>query len=1077
MAAEGAPPSRDQRTRELEVFAETSRLLTSTLDLGEVLDRLAVVARVRLEVEVVRIWLVDEGTGYLHLRAQTGTLRQDVAFLQRFAPTEGLAGWVLSEGAPLILSDVQTDPRLKNRDWFMAEGIASILAVPIVLDMMPIGIVACMTRARREFSPADLALATAVAAPAALAVRNARLYAEALDRLEEIQSFQRVTSETLSSPDLETALRTVVRETQHLLRSDGAFCSLVDPETLDVQTVVAVGARTTDFPRYRLAPGEDVAGLVVGEKRPFRTDDYLSDSRWVRDPSRDEWARAEGTRAAITAPVLDREGTIIALLWAFNRSPGAFNEAHEEKLVRLAQQAALAISKTRSFEEERRRAHETVALLEIARASTSTLELRPMLRELARQIARAFGVERCTINLWQGGQLVPVMAQFADGHIDARLWEKLKTLAQQGVQAVLAGAEAMRLKQPVVVEDAVASPLVSAEWVEAFGLRAVLVVPLISKDEVIGTLSLDDTKGPRPWSRAQVDLAMTIAAQLALAVDNARHFEEAQQRAVQVETLSRIGETLTSTLDLQAVLEAIADSAKALIGAQRAVVFELDPADARLRARAVRGIGIEPGLSLQMGQGAAGAAALQRAPVCSPDVLSEPPPGYDRVEEQSGIPLGELARQYGYRGILAVPVLSRETVLGAVCVYWDEVHAAAEREIRLLTALARQAAIAMENARLVTDLKRTLDDLKAAQDGLVRGATLRAVGELAQGAAHHLNNLMAVVLGRAQLLQLREPPAAMRESLKTIERAAQDAAETVRRIQAFSRTDKGPKAEPLDLNVLVREAVEFTRPRWEHEAQVRGAHIEVVLDSKPLRPVLGRSADMREVLTNLILNAVDAMPTGGRLAIATRQDGARVAVSVRDSGAGMAEEVKRRAFEPFFTTKGVKRTGLGLAVAYGTIRRYGGQIELESGEGQGATVTFWLPSGDREAGPAGVAPDARRRILVVDDEADVRDLLAEILDSLGFSVSVASGGREGLEKFRADRFDLVLTDLAMPDVTGWDVARAVKASRPKTLVLILTGWGETVEPPRGTSVDGVLTKPFDLERLAVTVTEALASPR
>jgi GAF domain-containing protein len=174
--------------------------------------------------------------------------------------------------------------------------------------------------------------------------------------------------------------------------------------------------------------------------------------------------------------------------------------------------------------------------------------------------------------------------------------------------------------------------------------------------------------------------------------------------------------------------------------------------------------------------------------VWSADILADPLPGYDAVHEPSGRLLGELVRDLNYRAVLAVPVVSRDTTLGAVCVYWHYVHEPEEREIRLLSALARQAAIAMDNARLVGDLRRTLDDLRSAQETLVRGATLRAVGELAAGAAHHLNNLMAVVLGRAQLLLMKKPDSATAASLRSIERAAADAAETVVRIQGFSQT-------------------------------------------------------------------------------------------------------------------------------------------------------------------------------------------------------------------------------------------------------------------------------------------------
>jgi GAF domain-containing protein len=1065
----------DRRTLELEVLAESSRLLTSTLDLEEVLDRLAGIARRRLAVDVVRIWLLDESGDGLRLRAQQGAVRQDVPAKDHLSSRESLVGWVITRREPLVLPEVQDDPRLTNREWFRAEGLVSFLCVPIMLDDNPIGILAGMSRLRREFSDDDVALAQALTAPAVAAVRNAALYAETLERLDEIQAFQRVVSETLSSPALETALRAVVREMRNLLRSDAAACSLVSPQTGELRTLMTSGTLTNGIPSYSPARGEGLAKLVLTEKRPVRSDDYLGDGRFGRTPAIETWARAEGVATLIAAPVLDASSEVIAFLWAFNRTMTPFTPRHEATLSSLAQQAALAIGRARAFEDERRRAEQTAALLEVARACTSTLELTPLLKETARRTAQALAAERCAVFLWRDGHLIPVMGQFADGHADPGMWARFKALRDHWMEAVPAHAEAIRLRHPVAVTRD--SDLLPAEWLEAFGVASTLVVPLVSNDQVVGTLSLDDSR-PRSWTHGQVNLAMTIAAQVALAVDNARHYEDARQWAGEVQTLAAIGETLTSTLDAQKVLEAIADSAAALIGAQRAVVFELDPAARCLRARAVRGIGIEPGLTLRLGQGAAGHAALRLEPVWSHDVLECPPPGFDEPHEQSGIVLGELARQYGFRGILAVPVISRDTALGAVCVYWDDAHRADEREIRMLSALGRQAAIAMDNARLVGDLRRTLDDLRAAQETLVRGATLRAVGELAAGAAHHLNNLMAVVLGRTQLLLMKNPESGITTSLQSIERAAVEAADTVRRIQGFSGTVTSPVSLPFDLNATVQEAIEFTRLRWQNEAKVRGAPIDLVVQPGLLPEVSGQRAEVREVLTNLLLNAVDALPDGGRIVVTTRAEPGRAVVSVSDSGVGMSDEVQRRAFEPFFTTKGVKRTGLGLAVAYGAVQRHGGQIALESAPGRGTTVTFWLPATTLPLPGTGAAGQGSRErvgsVLIIDDEAAVRELVSEVLMAHGHRITVAAGGREGLARFETGRYDIVLTDLGMPDLNGWEVARAIKSADASIPVLLLTGWADAVDPSAASLVNGILRKPFDVRDLSAAVTAALS---
>jgi CheY-like chemotaxis protein/anti-sigma regulatory factor (Ser/Thr protein kinase) len=283
----------------------------------------------------------------------------------------------------------------------------------------------------------------------------------------------------------------------------------------------------------------------------------------------------------------------------------------------------------------------------------------------------------------------------------------------------------------------------------------------------------------------------------------------------------------------------------------------------------------------------------------------------------------------------------------------------------------------------------------------------------------------------------------------------------------------------FDLNGAVQEAIEFTRSRWQDEAQVQGAPIDVIFERGALPEVSGRAAEIREVLTNLILNAVDALPTGGRITVTTRAEAGRAIVSVSDSGTGMPEDVKRRVFEPFFTTKGVKRTGLGLAVTYGTIRRHGGQVSIDSAAGKGTTVTFWLPAGEQgERAGAPAAPSERvGSILVIDDETDVRELVADVLAGQGHTIAVAAGGREGLARFETGRYDLVVTDLGMPDINGWEVARAIKSSRSDMPVLLLTGWADAVDPADAARVDGIIKKPFNLKQLTAAISAALSPAR
>ena len=392
----------------------------------------------------------------------------------------------------------------------------------------------------------------------------------------------------------------------------------------------------------------------------------------------------------------------------------------------------------------------------------------------------------------------------------------------------------------------------------------------------------------------------------------------------------------------------------------------------------------------------------------------------------------------------------------------------------------KQHELALENARLYAAAQHSLAELQAAQEKLIQGATLRAVGEMASGAAHHLNNLLAVVLGRAQLLLETPTAAPCRRPLEAIARAAGDAAEVVRRVQRFARLDVSEEREPLDLNSLARDVIELTQARWQDEAHVRGAQIEVSLLPSPVPPVLGNASALREVLMNLVLNAVDALPQGGRIEIRTFTDERHTCVTVTDTGAGMSEEVKRHALEPFFTTKGPKGTGLGLSVSYGIIKSHSGELSIEPAPGRGTVVTVRLPLiAARPGGGACPAPVANlslvapQRILVIDDEEEVRSMLADVAASQGHEVLQAASGREAIALLEGGaKVDLVLTDLGMPEMTGWAVARAIKSRWPRLAVGLVTGWGNqgNVSAADRQLIFGTLAKPVTPDALRAFIT-------
>jgi CheY-like chemotaxis protein/two-component sensor histidine kinase len=337
--------------------------------------------------------------------------------------------------------------------------------------------------------------------------------------------------------------------------------------------------------------------------------------------------------------------------------------------------------------------------------------------------------------------------------------------------------------------------------------------------------------------------------------------------------------------------------------------------------------------------------------------------------------------------------------------------------------------------------------------------------------AHDFNNMLGVILGRTDLMvsqAIRQAPAVVPD-LMVIKQAALDGAETVKRLQAFSGVKRLPQNETADANEVVHDAIELTRARWRDAAQQRGTTIEVVAETENVSPAAGSAAELREVLVNLIFNAVDAMPEGGRIVLHTHEHDGRVIITVSDNGTGMSESVRSRIFEPFFTTKGARGNGLGLSASYGIISRLGGSITVDSALGQGTTFTIELPAGELHE-PRAAAPEVARGpldLLVVDDEPQMLMTTAMMLEIEGHHVVTAGTARAALNAIEGGRFDAVLTDLGMPEMNGLQLTEALRARGHTLPVYLITGWGLELDPDevRRTGVTDILPKPFDATKL------------
>jgi signal transduction histidine kinase/ActR/RegA family two-component response regulator len=385
--------------------------------------------------------------------------------------------------------------------------------------------------------------------------------------------------------------------------------------------------------------------------------------------------------------------------------------------------------------------------------------------------------------------------------------------------------------------------------------------------------------------------------------------------------------------------------------------------------------------------------------------------------------------------------------------------------------------------RHVEELSRYIEEQERIREQFGQIEKMSALGELASGVAHDFNNTLAGILGRAELMLRRVNDPEIQRGLEVIIKSANDGAGTVKRIQDFARQRRDHDFEPVAVDQLLMDVNEITRPRWKDRAQAKNVHINFSLQINTQGFILGDPSELREVLVNLVFNAVDAMPNGGRLTLSAQEVNGSIEIAVGDTGIGMSPEIRSRVFDPFFTTKGSAGMGLGLAVCYGIIQRHQGTVTIDSEMGRGTIFRITLPI--TETGPK--AEDANKNVprlslvrsskapgvLVVDDEEAVRELLIEILESEGYEVTMAKNGEEALKHFDSKSFKAVFTDVGMPGMSGWELARAIRERDKKIPLAVITGWGDAVSSSEQEEarVDWVVTKPFSIDRISEIAVE------
>ena len=882
---------------------------------------------------------------------------------------------------------------------------------------------------------------------------------EEIVRLNQELSILNTISQTVNqSIDLDEILNKSLDKMMEMtdIRSAGIY--LLDEKSNDLVYVAHRGFSKIFLKGMkRMKLGEGVTGKVALSGEPIFIEDYPS------HPEALPLAIEEGLKSLAVIPLKSRDkiyGTLNLARKEFSKvtlfETNLFNS--------IGQIISGALERASLYTENVKRLEELKTLYSISQEIALKLEVKVILQKIMESAIGLLGAESGTIALWDNRKQNYVIA------IVHRLPETLIGKEFFPPWSGVVG-EVIAKKTPVLYKDYEHHPNRLKE-LDSYHFKEVLGVPLIVREMIIGTMTIGSSDPEVHFQQSGIDLLYTFAHQAAIAIGNAKLYEDSLEKIKQLTTLYEIGKTLSSTLDLDELFKKALELLKDRWGYVLGGIFFLDKEKDELYIRHVVGRNFEEvrQMRFKVGvDGIVGWVAKTGELLYVPDVSKDP-------RYIPGSPAG--------KSEVAVPFKIRDRVIGVLDIESNEPRGFDEEDLKTLSSFVSQMSISIENAQLFSDLKQTLQELRQAQDQIVQAEKLRSMGEMASGVAHDFNNVLAVVLGNIQLLlyQLDHlSPEEIREGLKIIEQSSKDGAETVRRIQEFTGVRRDKEFVSLSLNEVITEVVNITQPRWKDQTQKKGIQVGLAAQLGEIPLIMGNPSELREVLTNIIFNAVDAMPEGGKLTIATQpQAEGWVEVRIADTGIGMTEEVKKRIFDPFFTTKGVTNSGLGMSVSYGIIKRHGGEILIESELGKGTTFIIHLPTGygDEETAVKEVTPikeSRQARILVIDDEDSVRDILSRMLKTKGHQVVVASNGEEGIEQFRSQPFDLVFTDLGMPKISGWEVGKTIKGINPKIPIAMITGWGMELDREKmsESGIDLIVSKPFNFDQVIHLVSEAM----
>jgi len=1057
----------------LRTVSRINKLLVRVTDAHQLLEE---VCRALVETQAFRLaWigLVEEGTSVVQPAAQAGF---ELGYLELVtitwddSPTgRGPTGTAIRTGETSVCADIERDPRMALwRKQARRFGYRSSAAIPLRRDGRVVGALNVYAREPGAFDEETLSLLQELADNVAFGMEKIASDATVQAQLAELRARERLVDALLRTLDLDARLEIALREMTTLARAEMGAISLVEGDRLVVRRQSAV-------PKRLLA----VIGDVPLEAMPWREKVTLS---WGDEPLASTFVtdglRREGGSGWVWLP-LKAEGRLLGVFFLGSLRPQRLTDEQMQTLVALSDLVAVALQHARLYRQAQERLARLTVLREVDQAISASLSLDEIIDILLHKTLPHIPVDAVGVSLIDRERKRTVLARMhlpGGGRIEDDAFALADGLLEQ----------LMVRREPVVIYDVRTDPRVQnyRQIIRRYDLCSYVGVPLVVQDEAIGVLHLLTTR-PTVFGEETLEFFKILAGQAAISVQNARLYEEAVERYGGMRALADVALELQTHGFGEALASHVLDVARRVTSADLGGFFAYDEATRSLWLISEAGMPVGkayskevPRFSLGEERGLVGLVAYTRKPLYLPDVRSDP--RWSRPD----LPV---------RSVYWVPLFHGEALFGVYALGSREMDGFSREQRALADTLGSYVSTALENARLFQETRRAYEELKSTQAQLLQAQKLEAIGRLAGGMAHDVNNHLAVIRLYADMIRRRLPEdSPLHSHLDEIRNAVERSSNLARQLLLFSRREPMEKSL-LSLNVIVEDMEKMIGRLLGEDI-----HVDLVLQ-EDLWLVEADANNLEQVVMNLAVNARDAMPEGGTLTLETwnevvtashRHPDARpgrfVCLSVRDTGVGMADAVKAYLFEPFFTTKERgKGTGLGLSVVYGIVQAHEGWIEVESEVGRGSVFTIYLPAlgmGDAGEGEATAAePPAPRgrgeRILLVEDEEPLRKAAAAALEEGGYRVYACRTVREAVEAFEQEesRFDLIIADVVLPNGKGPRLVERLLQRLPGLVALLISGytdeWADwALIKERGVSF---LQKPFSAESLLFAVRDLL----